>query len=67
MAPYNHESPPKIQLRLEEELNVPAMLNTNFIIKDKKDILRLEFCREYLRVFGGFNSNKNLHFQLVYS
>lgn len=43
MAPYNHEAPPKIQLRLEEELNVPAMLNTNFVIKDKKEILRFVF------------------------
>lgn len=38
MAPYNPESPPSIQLRLEEELIGPPIDN-NLVINDKKDVL----------------------------
>ncbi|XP_055684549.1 bridge-like lipid transfer protein family member 3B isoform X2 [Lutzomyia longipalpis] len=37
MAPYNPESPPCIQVRLEEELNAPEDLESG--IKDKKSVL----------------------------
>ncbi|GAB0089287.1 UHRF1-binding protein 1-like [Sergentomyia squamirostris] len=37
MAPYNPESPPCIQVRLEEELNAPDDLENG--IKDKKNVL----------------------------
>uniref|UniRef100_A0A6B2EHQ2 Uncharacterized protein n=1 Tax=Phlebotomus kandelakii TaxID=1109342 RepID=A0A6B2EHQ2_9DIPT len=37
MAPYNPESPPCIQVRLEEELNAPEDIESG--IKDKKNVL----------------------------
>ncbi|XP_059616609.1 bridge-like lipid transfer protein family member 3B isoform X2 [Phlebotomus argentipes] len=37
MAPYNPESPPSIQVRLEEELNTPEDIQSG--IKDKKNVL----------------------------
>ncbi|XP_055713176.1 bridge-like lipid transfer protein family member 3B isoform X2 [Phlebotomus papatasi] len=37
MAPYNPESPPSIQVRLEEELNAPEDIESG--IKDKKNVL----------------------------
>lgn len=42
MAPYNHEAPPSIQLRLDDELNLPATINDNFVIDNKKDILEYD-------------------------
>lgn len=52
LAPYNHEAPPSIQLRLDDELNLPATMNDNFVISNKKDILGydpdLEINRNYL-------------------
>lgn len=48
MAPYNPESPPSIQIRLEEELNAPEDIESG--IKDKKNVLRLEFAIQRLWV-----------------
>lgn len=42
MAPYNHEAPPSIQLRLDDDLNLPATINDNFAIDNKKDILEYD-------------------------
>lgn len=40
VAQFNQEAPPSIRLRLDDELNVPASITNDFIIKDKKEILR---------------------------
>ncbi|XP_031623665.1 UHRF1-binding protein 1-like isoform X3 [Contarinia nasturtii] len=39
IAPYNQEAPPCIRLRLDDELNVPATVAKDFIVKDKKEVL----------------------------
>lgn len=40
VANYNQDAPPCIRLRLDDELSVPASVAIDFIIKDKKDVLR---------------------------
>lgn len=40
VAQFNQEAPPSIRLRLDDELNVPASITNDYIIKDKKEILR---------------------------
>lgn len=47
MAPYNHEAPPSIQLRLDDDLNLPATLNDSFVIENKKDILGYVVCVQF--------------------
>lgn len=42
VAQFNQEAPPSIRLRLDDELIVPA-ITTDFIIKDKKEVLRYVF------------------------
>lgn len=44
VAQFNQEAPPSIRLRLDDELNVPASISNDFIVKDKKEILRLVYC-----------------------
>lgn len=40
VAQFNQEAPPSIRLRLDDELIVPAIITSDFAIKDKKEVLR---------------------------
>lgn len=40
VAQFNQEAPPSIRLRLDDELIVPAAITNDFVIKDKKEVLR---------------------------
>lgn len=67
MAPYNHEAPPSIQLRLDDDLNLPPTINDRFVIENKKDILEYDMRLNHLLHIEELSIFFSLCFQLVHA